>query len=401
MASLDFQTIKNLTAAGRYNDGAGLSLLVKATGRKNWVQRLTFDGKRRDLGLGSFPDVSLSVARGRASANRTLLAAGMAPISGSGFAPTAPRPAANRPAKTTRPVRPVHLFEDMARAAHAHLVDTGRLTNAKNAHAWLLRAERHLFPVLGHVEIGAVRSVDLLNLLEPINRDAPAECQKLVQILKKTFNRAKVRGYIESNPLDGVPQELGPSAKQSRRMAALPYADVPAALTCIEESTTTRVVKLAVRFMFLTAVRGAEVRGALWSEFDLDAGLWEIPAERMKMRQGHTVPLSRQALTVLDDARGLYGDSGLVFPSATSLTGELSANVMGEAFKRCGIGAVPHGSRATFRTWAAETFGPARRDAAELVLAHKTGSAMEQIYNRAEYLGQRRELLQAWADYLA
>ena len=396
MAKLNFQIAKNLKAPGRYNDGAGLTLLVKTTGRKSWVQRLSFDGKRRDLGLGSFPDVGIADARDRASKNRTLVAAGMAPIKGSGFAPTAPSPEP----KTTRPARPVHLFEDVARAAQKHLVDTGRLTNAKNAGAWLLRAERHLFPVLGHVEVGAVRSSDLLDLLEPINRDTPETCQKLIQILKKTFNRAKVRGIIESNPLDGVADELGPRGKPSTRMAALPYSGVAAALACIEESTTTAVVKLAVRFMWLTAVRGAEVRGAQWSEIDLDAGVWEIPAERMKMRQGHSVTLSRQAMTVLGAARGLYGDAGLIFPSPTSKTGQLSPNAMGEAFKRCGIDAVPHGSRATWRTWAAETFGPARRDAAEMVLAHKTGSQMEQIYNRAEYMDQRRELLQAWGDFL-
>ena len=398
MAKLSYQIANNLKVPGRYNDGAGLTLLVKATGRKSWVQRLSFDGKRRDLGLGSFPDVGIADARDRASKNRTLVAAGMAPVKGSGFAPTAPSP--EPPAKTTRPARPVHLFEDVARAAHKHMVDTGRLTNPKNIVGWLHHAERHLFPVLGHVEIGAITSADLLDILEPINQTTPETCKKLIQILRKTFNRAKVRGIIESNPLDGVADELGPRGKPSTPMAALPYSEVAAALTCIEESTTTPVVKLAVRFMWLTAVRGAEVRGAQWSEIDLDAGLWEIPAERMKMKQGHTVPLSRQAMTVLDAARGLYGDAGLIFTSPTSLTGQLSNNTMGAALKRCGVDAVPHGSRATWRTWAAENFGPAYRDAAEQVLAHKTGSAMEQIYNRAEYMAQRRELLQAWGDFL-
>ena len=209
-----------------------------------------------------------------------------------------------------------------------------------------------------------------------------------------------MRGIIESNPLDGVADELGPRGKVAERSRALPYSDVAAALACIDESTTTAAVRLAIRFMWLTAVRGAEVRGATWGEFDLDAGLWEIPAERMKMKQGHTVPLSRQAMTVLGAARGLSGDAGLVFPSPTSKTGQLSPNAFSETFKRCGIDAVPHGSRATWRTWAAENFGPAYRDAAEQVLAHKTGSAMEQIYNRAEYMDQRRELLQAWGDFL-
>ena len=393
MSKLDFQTIKNLKGAGRHADGDGLSLLVKASGRKNWVQRLNFEGKRRDLGLGSFPDVGLSLARDRALENRTLVANGKAPISGRGFKGSAPRPAVARMSK------PTHLFEDVARDAHKHLVDTGRLNNSKNITNWLNRAELYLFPVFAGVEVAAITSGQLLDLLEPIHNTKPETAKQLRLILKRTFNRAKVRGIIESNPLDGVADELGPRGKPAERMKSLPFDQVADALALIDDSQATPSLKAAIRFMALTGVRGAEVRGAVWSEFDLGDGVWEIPAERMKMKQGHTVPLSPQALEVLDTMRSTYADE-FVFPSVLSSDGMLSENAFTVAFKRCQIQAVPHGLRSSFRTWAGETYGATMRDAAEQILAHKTGSAVEQIYNRSEYMGQRRELLQAWGDYL-
>ena len=392
MSKLDFQTIKHLGDAGRYSDGGGLTLLVKASGRKNWVQRLNFEGKRRDLGLGSFPAVSLALARDRALENRTRVADGKAPVSGQAFK-------AARPVREPRISTPTHLFEDVARAAHRHLVDTGRLNNVKNIDNWLNRAELYLFPVFRGVEVGDIKSAELLDLLEPIHNTKPETAKQLRLILKRTFNRAKVRGIIESNPLDGVGDELGPRGKPAERMKALPFDQVADALALVDDSRATPAVKAGLRFMALTGVRSGEVRGAVWSEFDLDAGVWEIPAARMKMKQGHTVPLSRQAVEVLATMRELYDDP-YVFPSVMSSDGRLSENALSLAFRRCKIQAVPHGLRSSLRTWAGETYGAAMRDAAEQVLAHKTGSAVELIYNRAEYMNQRRELLDAWGDYL-
>ncbi len=391
MPKLDFQTIKHLETAGRHTDGDGLSLLIKATGRKNWVQRLHHDGKRRDLGLGSFPDVGLSLARDRARENRTLVADGKAPLSGQMFKAATPKP--------QRISEPTHLFEDIARAAHQHLIASGRLNNPKNKSNWLNRAEKYLFPVFAGIEVDAITSGQLLDLLEPIHNAKPETGRALRLILKRTFNRAKVRGIIKSNPLDGVAEELGTPGKSKVRMKSLPYDQLADALALIDETNSSPAAKAAIRLMALTGVRGAEVKGAVWSEFDLDGATWEIPAERMKMRQGHTVPLSKQALEVLETMRETYDDE-IVFPSVLSTNGKLSENALTRPFKLCQIQAVPHGMRSSFRTWAAETFGVAYRDAAEQVLAHKTGSAIEQIYNRAEYMEMRRELLNAWADYL-
>ena len=391
MSKLDFQTIKHLVKAGRHTDGGGLSLLVKATGRKNWVQRLHHDGKRRDLGLGSFPDVGLSLARDRARENRTRVANGKAPLSGQAFKDLAPKP--------QRISEPTHLFEDIARAAHQHLIASGRLNNPKNKSNWLNRAEKYLFPVFAGIEIGNITSGQLLDLLEPIHNTKPETGRALRLILKRTFNRAKVRGIIKSNPLDGVAEELGTPGKSKVRMKSLPYDQLADALALIDETNSSPAAKAAIRFMALTGVRGAEVKGAVWSEFDLDGATWEIPAERMKMRQGHTVPLSKQALEVLETMRETYDDE-IVFPSVLSTNGKLSENALTRPFKLCQIQAVPHGMRSSFRTWAAETYGVAYRDAAEQVLAHKTGSAIEQVYNRSEYMAQRRELLDAWAYYL-
>ena len=391
MSELDFQTIKHLIKAGRHSDGGGLSLLVKATGRKNWVQRLHHDGKRRDLGLGSFPDVGLSLARDRARENRTRVANGKAPLSGQMFKAATPKP--------QRMSEPTHLFEDIARAAHQHLIASGRLNNPKNKSNWLNRAEKYLFPVFEGIEIGNITSGQLLDVLEPIHNTKPETGRALRLILKRVFNRAKVRGIIKSNPLDGVAEELGTPGKSKVRMKSLPYDQLADALALIDETNSSPAAKAAIRFMALTGVRGAEVKGAVWSEFDLETATWEIPAERMKMRQGHTVPLSKQALEVLETMRETYDDE-IVFPSVLSTNGKLSENALTRPFKLCQIQAVPHGMRSSFRTWAAENYGVTYRDAAEQVLAHRTGSIIEQVYNRAEYMAQRRELLNAWGDYL-
>ena len=268
----------------------------------------------------------------------------------------------------------------------------------KNIANWLNRAERYLFPVFGQVEIGNITSVQLLDLLEPIHETKPETAKQLRLILKRTFNRAKVREIIEANPLDGVAEELGPRGKPAERMKSLPFDQVADALALIDESQATPSVKAGIRFMALTGVRSAEVRLAEWTDFENDE--WVIPAHKMKQKVGHTVPLSRQALEVLDTMGEMYGDDGFVFPSVLSNSGMLSENAFSTAFRRCKIQAVPHGMRSSVRTFIAETYGMEARDAGEMILAHKVGTAVEQIYNRAEYKQQRRAYLQEWADYL-
>ena len=393
MVNLSYQRVQSLNETGRYSDGVvpGLQLLVKPTGRKSWVQRIQFDGRRRDLGLGAFPDVGLSLARDRARENRSRVSEGKRPISGKDFTTIKEEP-------KRRPSKPVHLFEDVARATHEALVDRGQITNPKNIANWLNRAEKYLIPEFGQVEIGNITSAQLFALLEPIHKDKPETAKQLRLILKRTFNRAKVRGIIDSNPIDGVAEELGPRGKPAERMKSLPFDQVADALALLDDSRATPSVKAGIRFMALTGVRSAEIRSAEWSDIQDDE--WAIPAHKMKQKVGHTVPLSRQALDVLDTMHELYGDEGCVFPSVLSNGGMLSENAFSTAFRRCGIQAVPHGMRSSVRTFIAETYGMEARDAGEMILAHKVGTAVEQIYNRAEYKAQRRMYLQAWADYL-
>ena len=182
-------------------------------------------------------------------------------------------------------------------------------------------------------------------------------------------------------------------------MKSLPFDQLADALALIDNSAASPTVRFAIRFMALTGVRSAEFRSAEWA--DIHEDVWEIPAEKMKQRQGHTVPISRQSKDILAFMRTTYGgDTGYIFASTESDTGMVSENTFSLAFKRCGISAVPHGLRSTLRTWIAETYGMSMRDAGEMILGHKTGTSIEQIYNRAEYMGQRITLLQAWADYL-
>ena len=392
---LTYQQVKAIKDAGRYSDGLvpGLTLLVKASGRKSWVQRLMVVGKRRDLGLGSFPDVSLAAARERATENRSRVAEGQDPISGKGFFAPPKTPARRR-------LDGVQTFEDVARATHARLVEQGRINNPKNIDNWLNRAKRYLFDTLGDLELDEITTGMLLDLLEPIHAEKPETAKQLRMILKRTFSRARARGIIEGyDPTADLADELGPRKHPVKHMKTLPFDQLADALALIDDSAASQTVRCAIRFMALTGVRSAEVRSAEW--VDLHEDVWEIPAEKMKQRQGHTVPFSRQSKDILAFMRATYGDdTGYIFASTESDTGMLSENTFPLAFKRCGIRAVPHGLRSTLRTWIAETYGMSMRDAGEMILGHKTGTSVEQIYNRAEYMSQRRTLLQAWADYL-
>ena len=172
--------------------------------------------------------------------NRTRVANGKAPLSGQTFKDLAPKP--------QRISEPTHLFEDIARAAHQHLIASGRLNNSKNISNWLNRAELYLFPVFAGIEIGNITSGQLLDILEPIHNTKPETGRALRLILKRTFNRAKIRGIIKSNPLDGVAEELGTPGKSKVRMKSLPYDQLADALALIDETNSSPATKAAIRF---------------------------------------------------------------------------------------------------------------------------------------------------------
>ena len=210
---------------------------------------------------------------------------------------------------------------------------------------------------------------------------------------------AVAQGHRTDNPAgDAISAALPNNNAQVTHRAALPHAQVGAAIAKVRRSGAYRGAVLSFEFLVLTAARSAEVRGATWDEFDLEAAVWTVPAKRMKAAREHRVPLSDRALAVLDEARELPQAGNLVFPSQK---GRRQGNhPMGKLMRRLEIGAVPHGFRSSFRDWAAECT-EAPREVCELALAHVNSDRVEAAYRRTDLFERRRVLMQQWADYLA
>ena len=214
--------------------------------------------------------------------------------------------------------------------------------------------------------------------------------------LSQTFKWAIAQGLRSDNPADQNISAAMPRLTTRAHFRALPFGEVAGALQIVANSNAWLGTKLAFRFLVLTAARSGEVRGATWDEIDLEAATWTIPAARMKSAREHRIPLSVQALEVLEEARPLSGGEGLVFPSPTDRT--LTDSTASKLLRENGIQAVPHGFRSSFRDWCAEA--NIDRQVAESALAHSVGDATEAAYLRSDMLALRRAAMSAWGEYL-
>ena len=269
MATLTDRQIKNLKPDEkdkRYSDGLvpGLQLLVKVSGRKSWVQRIQFDGKRRDLGLGSYPEIGLADARERGRENRYRVAQGLDPISGRGFSTYSRRVVETA---DPEPDTPRYTFESEYREWHSENAGR-RWKSAKQCAVIIQRAENHLFPNLGDMPIDVIEPRHLMQTLLPLRGVSDETVERLVGYSNRVFGRAIALGRAEHNPAESMRYVLPPREQQIKHRASLHYSEVGAALDKIDHSTAYRGTKWALRFMALTVARGAEVRGARWDEID-------------------------------------------------------------------------------------------------------------------------------------
>ena len=297
MTALTAARVKALTKPGMHHDGRGLYLRVAPGGSKSWMLRATIDGRRRDLGLGGYPSVSLARVRQLADGHRLAVAEGRDPL--------AEKRRAKMPA-----------FAEAA--AKVHAVNLPRWKNAKHTGQWINTLRTYAFPGIGKLPLDRIERRDVLAILGPIWSAKPETARRVRQRIRTILKWAQAHGFVEHNmageAIDGA-LPLMPRVKKHFR--ALPYAEIPAALDTVDASPASMAAKLCLRFLILTAARSGEARGALWSEIDLDAREWRIPANRMKAGVEHRIPLSDAALAVLEQARPLRDDSGLVFPSPT------------------------------------------------------------------------------------
>lgn len=366
---------------------AGLAINVTKSGSRSWILRYQVGGKRRDKGLGGYPDVTLAEAKEAARAARAKIAQGIDPIEDGQAARS-------------------RLIADLASAitfsqAAKQYIDTheGGWRNAKHTQQWRNTIQTYANPIIGRMLVRDVGLPQVLAVLEPIWRTKTETATRLRGRIESVLDWAAARGYrSESNPArwKGLLDKLLPTPSKIAKTdhhRALPYADLPDFMKVLAKQPGMGA--RALEFTILTACRSGEVRGARWAEFDLDAGIWSIPAERMKAGKGHRVPLSGAALAIVKSQKEM-AVCNYVFPSPRGLA--LSDMTLSAVLRRMKIPAVPHGFRSTFRDWCAEqTDYP--REVAEMALAHTIGNKVEAAYRRGDLFDKRKQLMQDWAEY--
>ena len=352
--------VSNVNQAGKYWDGNGLYLSVQPTGSKSWIQRLTFRGSRHDLGLGGFPSVSLQKARAQAASNLEVARTGGDPL------------AEKRRAKGIPTVS----------ALAAQVVEEKRPAwGPRQAKQWEASLEAYVFPYIGDLPVSEVTTANVLKILMPIWHEKPETARRVRGRIGSVMKRAVAMDFRTDNPCDRLEATLPRQKGVRKHMCALPHGEVAAAIATVQKSQASKSTKLAFEFLVLTAARSGEVRGAKWDEIDLVKKRWLIPAERMKAKREHSVPLSPRAVQILKSARPLQNASGLVFPSPRGRV--LSDMTLSKVLRDLGIPAVPHGFRSSFRDWARElTDHP--REVAEAALAHAIRNKVEAAYARSD-----------------
>lgn len=386
---LNFQFVKNVAHSGRkgadkHFDEHGLILRVRASGSKHWIWRGTVRGRRRDLGLGTFPYVSLGEARDKAFEYRRLAKAGEDPA------------AVHAPAGTAE-VQPKSNAPTFRKAAAA-VIDLHRPTwrNPKSAAQWEASLRDYAYPVLGDMRVDEIGSGDILRTLQPIWNAKRETAQRVRQRISAIMKTAVADGHRLDNPAgEALTAALPKGGQKQRHQRALPHREVAAALETVRRSNAQMSTKLALEFLVLTAARSGEVRMMTWDEVDDEERLWTVPASRMKAGREHRVPLSVRAVEVLAEAGNLR-ESDLVFPSARGRC--MSDNTLSKLLRDLGIDAVPHGFRSSFRDWCGES--GQSRELAEAALAHTILNKAEAAYARTDLLERRRELMEGWSDYL-
>jgi len=372
---------KALCKPGRYTDGEGLHLFIGKTGKKSWVQRITIDGKRRDIGLGGYPAVSLAEARKRSTDIRTAVAEGKDPL-----------------ADKHKPGIPT--LRDAAYTVHKE--NKPRWRNDKHAAAWIRTLERYAFPMIGNKPVDKIERADVLTVLTPIWSTRPETARRVRQRLRTIFHWAMAYGLIEINPAGEVINGALPSMpKVKAHFRAMPYEEVRSALETVEASQASKAAKLCLRFLVLTSVRSGEARGARWDEIDLEGRVWRIPSRRMKAGSEHRVPLSRQAVELLHEAYELRDETDLVFPSPHKRGDQLSDMTLTKVLRSLGLAGrtTVHGFRSSFKNWTLEQTDTPWA-VSEAALAHTLGNSTEQAYARSDLFERRRDLMQKWADYV-
>lgn len=371
----------------KLTDGEGMHLLVRPNGSKLWQLKYRFAKQEKLLSIGQYPQVTLAEARERRLEARKLL--------GNGIDPSAHKQDAKRQAE----IDSLNTFEAVAREWHRNKL--ALWSPAHGAKIWR-RIELHLLPSLGRRQVKDIKPLEILRVIQQIEkRETTDISHRVMQNAQLILNHAVLLGIVESNAAFGLNKAM--KVHKARNYPAITPKELPELFTKLEEVQTTAQNKLAIRLLMHTFVRQGEMRLARWEDIDWDKALWTLPPENTKMRTGHTVPLSRQALAILRDLHAVTGSNphGLLFPSQHYQKKPMMCeNTINNLLKRMGYQGrlVGHGFRSIASTALNEMGFPP--DVIERQLAHKEPNAIRAAYNRAEYMEQRAAMMQDWSDHL-
>ncbi|NVZ09791.1 integrase arm-type DNA-binding domain-containing protein [Allochromatium humboldtianum] len=372
---------------------AGLYLQVTNAGARTWILRTIVGGKRREMGLGGYPSVTLSLAREKARDARQAIELGRDPV--------AERAAARRELAAQRGAEIT--FDEAARKLVAS--KSAEWKSTKHAAQWSATLETYASPVIGQLQVRDVSLSHVMKILEPIWTTKTETASRLRGRLEAVLDWAQARGYRQGdNPArwKGHLDKLLPKPSKVQRTehhAALPWEDVGAFMDSLREREG--IAARALEFLILTATRSGEVRGMTWREIDLEAGVWTIPASRMKASKEHRVPLSQPAIDLLKSIKqlGAFQEDDIVFPGARhgNPLSDMSLTAVLRRMERGDLTA--HGFRSTFRDWAGETTAYPR-EVIEHALAHQLKDKAEAAYARGTLFDKRRRLMEDWANYI-
>lgn len=377
MGKLTATAVKAARTAGRYGDGDGLFLIVGASGSRSWMVRVQKNGKRRDIGLGSASKVPLALARERSARVRSQVEAGIDPVA------------------ERRKSAGVPTFREAAALVHAETQKGWR--NGKHNKQWLSSLETHCFPAIGDVSVADLDGPAVRDVLAAIWLTKSETARRVRQRIIAIADWSVAKGYRETPlAMAAIDKSLPRQKRGAKHHTAMPYTDVPAFLAGLRARAS--LGRLALEFLILTAARSGEVRGATWSEIDLDTALWTIPGERMKAGREHVVPLSEGALAVLEKMKAWRTrpaePTELVFPG--SKRGKpISDMTLTKVLRDMGLNSVPHGFRSSFKDWASETTD-FPNELSEAALAHVIPNKAEAAYRRGNMLEKRRVMMSAW-----
>ena len=372
-------------------DGDGLFLLVTPNGGKCWRFKYRFGGKEKLLALGTYPEVPLADARQRRDEARRQVAAGVDPGE------------VRKAQKAARGEAAANTFEVIAREWHAEHRRVKKITD-EHAINIMSRLEKDVFPWIGKKPITEVKASEIKAILDRVkDRGVVETARRIKTIIGQVYRHAIKTDRAMYDLTAGLKGHL-PSVNDTRKhMAAITDPkELAPLLRAIDGYSGGFITRCALKIAPMVFVRPGELRKAEWSEFDLEKKEWIIPAEKMKMKLAHIVPLADQVIAILEDLKPLTGADKYLFPSLRSAMRPMSDNTVNAAFKRMGFDGgtiVGHGLRATARTLIHEILG-FTPDAIEAQLAHIVPDRLGRAYNRTAHLAERRKMMQLWADYL-